>query len=115
MNVIQPHVTTYRVPVHSAPPQSIAIARALGRLFGRGIRGEVGTVRYGAPAIGTRTKFSGYASPPQLFLGYNPRKVAGGAVRVGPAKLPSASSPVSSMSNPLLRSMAQVTNVQLGG
>lgn len=109
----RPGVDTYTVRVRQAAPQAIGIARALGALFGHGINGATGTTRYGMPAIGTRAKFSGYAVPPQLFIGYNPARVAGGSFRGSPAHLPATSN--LNASNPLLRSMAAVTDRQMAG
>lgn len=110
----RPRVDTYQVRVWAADPRAVRLARSLGVLHGRGIRGETGTTRYGYPAIGTRRKFGGYVSPPQLFIGYDPRKVARGAFRGAPGGLPSTSSAAAS-SSPLARAMATVTQAQLGG
>lgn len=113
---MRPEVQEYRTPVRAAAPQAIAIARGLGRLYGRAINGQTnGAVRYGYPAIGTRAKFTGYGFPPQLFRGYDPRKVAAGAFRGAPGALPSTSSPTTLANNPLQASMALVTSQQLAG
>lgn len=112
----RPEVDLYQVKVRAAAPQAIAIARGLGALFGRAINGRTnGAVRYGYPAIGTRAKYAGYAFPPQLFRGYDPRKVAAGAFRGAPGALPSTSSPTTLLNNPLQASMATVTTQQLAG
>lgn len=113
--IIRPGIDEYRTPVRAAAPQAVALARALGALFGRGINGQAGTVRYGYPAIGDRAKYAGYAIPPQLFTGFDPRKVAAGAFRGTPGALPSTSSPTTLLNNPLQRSMATVTDQQLAG
>lgn len=112
---MKPQVQTYTTRVRAAAPQAIAIAQGLGRLFIRGVDGQTGTVRYGYPAIGTRAKYQGYAFPPQLFRGYDPRKVARGAFRGTPGALPSTSSPTTLMNNPLQNAMATVTTQQLAG
>lgn len=114
MKLIRPRVDIYTVPVRWAAPQAIGLARMLGAMTGRGINGRAGTVHYGSPDIGTRSNFTGYADPPQLFTGYDPRKVAGGGYRGAPRGLPSTSAPASAITDPLLRSMATVTNAQNG-
>jgi hypothetical protein len=114
MTTIKPQVDVYTVPVRAAAPQAFGIARMLGALFGRGINGNVGTIRYGSMDIGTRSNFTGYADPPQLFTGYDPRKVAAGTFRGQPQGLPNTAAPPSPMNDALMRSMATVTNAQLG-
>jgi hypothetical protein len=109
---MRPRVDIYRTPVRAAAPQAIGLARALGALFGRGINGQTGTVLYGYPAIGDRAKFAGYANSPQLFIGYDPAKVAAGAFRGAPGGLPSTANPNNTA---LQRSLATVTAVQLAG
>jgi len=105
---MQPEVTTYRTPVRSVAPQAVAIARGLGWLYGKAIKGDNGAIRYGYPAPGTRAKFSGYAFPPQAFAGYDPRKVAAGAARPDPAGYPGES--ISSKNDTaLMRAMDTVT------
>jgi len=112
---MRPKVTTYAVPVHEAAPQAIAIARGLGWLHGKAIKGDNGAVRYGWPAIGTRNNFTGYAFPPQIFTGYDPRRVAGGAVRVSTPALSTSTTPVSENYSPLQQAMANVTGYQMPG
>lgn len=111
----KPRVDHYDVPVRAAAPQAIFIARALGAIFGRGINGHTGTVRYGYPGLGDRAKYGGYANTPQLFIGYDPKKVAAGAFRGAPGSLPSTSGPSTLLSSPLQRSMATVTAQQIAG
>lgn len=115
MTTIAPEVDYYTTPVRAAAPQAVAIARALARAFTRpSIRGS-GAVRIGEPAIGTSHKFAGYANPPQLFLGYDPHKVAGGTFRGAHPALPSTSTPITALNTPTMRAMATVTNAQLNG
>jgi hypothetical protein len=106
---MKPEVTAWRVPVRSAAPQAIALARGLGWLYGKAIRGDNGAVRYGYPGLDTnRGRYSGYAFPPQAFRGYDPRKVAAGTARPDPAGFPGES--VSSRSDTaLMRAMDTVT------
>jgi hypothetical protein len=114
MTTITPQVDYYQTPVRAAAPQAIAIARALARAFTRpAIRGA-GATRLGEPAIGTRRKFQGYANTPQLFIGYNPRRVAAGAFRGPHPAIPSTSAPISTLNTPTMRAMATVTTAQLG-
>jgi hypothetical protein len=109
---MRPQVDIYRTPVRAAAPQAIGLARALARLFGgEDLRGA-GTVRYGQAQIGTREKYAGYANPPQLFIGYDPRKVASGAVRNQPGALPSTNSPTTLLNSPLQASLTTITNGQ---
>jgi hypothetical protein len=112
---MDPRTTTYRTPVRWAAPQAIAQATGLGWLFGKAIRGDNGFVRYGYPALGTRAKFTGYAFPGQLFIGYTARRVAGGAIRVTPSGLPSTSSADSQLASPLVQAMRTVTVGQMTG
>jgi hypothetical protein len=94
MRRIIPGVDVYRTPVRARHPLFTAPA----------LRGA-GTVRYGQPSIGTRGKYLGYANPPQLFTGYDPRKVAAGTFRGAPGALPSTTSPVTALNNPLQRNL----------
>jgi hypothetical protein len=111
----RPRVDTYTVPVRAAAPQAIGIARALAFLFGGDVNGRSGTVRFGYPQIGNREKYQGYANTPQLFTGYDPRKVAAGTFRGAPGALPSTTAPASLLNAPLQRAMATVTAAQLAG
>lgn len=106
----KPRVDSYIVRVRAAAPQAIRLARALGAIGGRGINGQTGTIRYGYPAPGTLAKFGGYATPPQLFIGYDARKIAGGTFRGDPSRLPATNT----TNNPLTNAMAVVTNAQMG-
>lgn len=110
---MKPQVNTYSVPVRSAAPQAVAIARGLGWLYGKAIRGDNGAIRYGYPAIGTRQKYQGYAFPPQLFTGYNPGKVAGGAVRLPTPALSTTTTPQSETFSPLQQAMANVSGYNI--
>lgn len=113
---IVPGVLTYATKVRLPAPQAIALARGIGALYGRGINGETGSVRFGYPAIGTRTKFAGYANTPQLFMGYSPRKVAAGSFRGMPGALPATSNPGTfPLNSPLQNAMATVTLQQMQG
>lgn len=111
---MRPQVTTYRTRVHAAAPQAVAIATGLGRLFGRAIRGHNGAIRYGYPSMSTqRTKYAGYADPPQMFIGYTAKRVAGGAIRATPPAIPTSTQPYSLTGSPLMQAMANVTAGQL--
>lgn len=112
---MKPKVITYIVRVRAAAPQAVAIAAGLGQLYGRGINGRAGTVRYGYPGLSTqRAKYAGYVTPPQLFKGYTARRVAGGAIRRAGPRYPDTSAPVSAGS-PLARAMATVSASQITG
>lgn len=108
---MKPQVTTYSTPVRSAAPQAVAIAKGLGWLFGKAIRGDNGAVRYGYPQIGTRAKYQGYVFPPQIFTGYDPGKVARGAVRVATPALSTNTVPQTENYSPLQQAMANVSGL----
>ena len=111
---MRPHVTIFRTPVRSAAPQAIGLARALGWLYGKAIKGDNGSIRYGWPGLDTqRTSFKGYVYPPQIFVGYDPAKVAAGFIRPDPASLPGDSLSSYASSNPLGAAMAAVTTSQM--
>lgn len=111
---MRPRVTIYRTPVRAAAPQAVAIAAGLGRLFGRGINGRTGTIRYGYPSMSAqRTKYAGYVNPPQLFIGYTAKRVAGGAIRATPPAIPTSTQPWSLTGSPLMQAMATVSAGQL--
>jgi hypothetical protein len=110
-----PKVSNYRTPVRWAAPQAIAIARGLGWLHGKAIKGDNGSILIGYPAIASRQKYAGYVFPGQLFIGYSARRVAAGAIRVTPNGLPSTSNTASTMSSPLVQAMANVTAGQMTG
>ena len=96
------------VVVRDPHPVSQYMASALGQLYGRAIRGDNGAFRYGYPGLASNmTKFKGYVFPPQMFLGWNPRRVAGGAVRYSPGQLP-ATSPSDPGDNPLRSAVATI-------
>lgn len=95
-------------------PISVASARALGDLYGRGISGHAGTISTGSsrpraghtgdPAVG----FAGYAQPPQLFTGWNPAyQTQTGTVLRNASDLPSTSQP--GATGPLDAAMLQIT------
>jgi hypothetical protein len=112
---VNPQRTTYRTPVRWAAPQAIAIARGLGWLHGKAIKGDNGGILIGYPAIASREKYAGYVFPGQLFIGYSARRVAGGAIRVTPSGLPSTSSTAAQLASPLAQAMRNVTTGQLTG
>ena len=112
---MRPRTTIYRTPVRWAAPQAIATALGLGWLYGKAIRGDNGAIRYGYPTFGDRAKYTGYAYPPQLFVGYSARRVAAGAIRVNAAGLPSSKSPGSLLNSPLKRATSTVTAQQIAG
>jgi|SRR6185437_3622556 len=105
---MKPQVTVFHTPVRSVAPQAIALARGLAWLHGKAIRGDNGSIRYGYPGLGTnRTRFAGYAFPPQAFAGWDPRKVAAGQVRPDPAGFPGES--IAQRNTALDRAMHTVT------
>jgi len=109
----EPEIVTYRTPVRSAAPQAIGLARVLGWLYGKAIKGHNGSIRYGWPGLDSqRTKYAGYVYPPQLFVGYNPAKVAGGLIRADPASLPGDS--LVATEAPLMRAMAAMSATEMG-
>lgn len=109
-------VEHYRVPVRWADPRALSMARALGWLHGKAIAGDNGAVRYGAAGSisAQRTYFTGYAFPPQIFTGYDARRVAGGRARVAAPALPGAGGPqpAAVRQSPLSRAMESVTAAQ---
>lgn len=116
MTTIRPRVLAYVTRVREPDPRAVGLARMLGAFYGRGINGQTGSVRFGYPAIGTRAKFAGYANTPQLFRGYDPRKVAGGTFRGMPGQLPATSNPGTfGLNSPLQNAMATVTYQQMTG
>lgn len=110
---MKPQVTTYSTPVRSAAPQATAIARGLGWLYGKAIRGDAGAIRFGYPQIGMRNKYQGYVFPPQIFTGYDPAKVARGAVRVATPALSTNTLPQTETFSPLTQAMANVTGLNI--
>jgi hypothetical protein len=110
---VKPRVSVFRTRVHQAAPQAAAIVSGLARRDVRGIDGHTGTRRYGYPAPGTRRKYAGYATPPQLFTGYTARRVAAGAIRATPPAIPTSTQPYSLTSSPLMQAMANVSAGQL--
>lgn len=110
----QPQVNQYVTLERRPHPVSVDYALALGDLYGRGIRGLVGTISTGSsrgrgghvadPSAG----FAGYAQPPQLFTGWNPAyQTAVGTPLKGPSGLPDTSAPLGSTS-PMDSAMNQI-------
>lgn len=112
---MRPQVITYTTPVRAAAPQAVAQAVGLGWLFGKAIRGDNGATRIGYPGIGMRNKYQGYVFPPQIFRGFTAGKVAGGAIKLTPAGLPSTQAPDTLLASPLTRAMATVGAAQIRG
>ncbi len=106
--LIRPQVLHYSTPVRAAHPLAQRIASALGSLYGRGINGNTGTIRYGYPQIGMREKYAGYVFPPQMFIGWNPANVAAGTIRPTLGQLPGTQAPYANTS-PLLGAMLAAT------
>lgn len=112
---MKPQQTIFRTPVRWAAPQATGMARALGWLYGKAIAGDNGAIRYGGgpgDLQAQRSAYTGYAFPPQLFTGYDPRKVAAGAIRATPAAYPATTTPAGVLSSPLARAMESVTAAQ---
>jgi hypothetical protein len=108
-NVFRPRTERVTVVLRDPHPVSVYMATALGRLYGRAIAGDNGAFRYGAPGLSTnRSKYGGYAFPAQMFVGWNPKRVAAGAVRYTPQRLP-ATSPTDPTDNPLRNAVAMVS------
>ena len=108
-------VVCYVTRAWAPHPVSVASAVALGDLYGRGISGHAGTISTGASRTTTgraadpSTGFTGYAQPPQLFTGWNPKAQTsvGTPIRDGTGGLPATSLPAGSGS-PLDAAMAQI-------
>lgn len=107
-SLIQPRSLHYSTPVREAHPLAQRIASSLGALYGRGIDGRTGTIRFGYPQIGMREKFQGYVFPPQMFIGWSPNRVAGGTIRPTLGQLPGSQAPYANTS-PLLAAMLTAT------
>lgn len=106
--LFQPRTARVTVTVREPHPVSQYMAASLGRIYGRAIAGHNGAFRYGAPGVATnRTKYGGYVYPPQMFMGWNPRRVAGGAIRYKPSSLP-ATAPSDPTDNPLQNAVATI-------
>lgn len=109
---IVPRTERVTITVREAHPIASYMASALGALTGRDINGHTGTVRIGYPgADANRSNFKGYASPQQMFLGWNPRRVAGGAIRPTRGSLPSTQAPPPDDNSALL---SAVTTIGIG-
>lgn len=90
-------------------PIAAAMMGALdARLAVEDLAGGSGTVRYGYPDIGTRDKYAGYVYPQQMFLGWNPAKVAAGNVVPTIGGLPGTQAPPGPIS-PMLQAAMTVT------
>lgn len=108
-SLFRPQSARATVTVRAPHPVSLYMAASLGRIYGRAIAGHNGAFRYGAPGVATnRTKYGGYVYPPQMFMGWNPRRVAGGAIRYKPGSLP-ATAPNDPADNPLRNAVATVS------
>lgn len=108
-NVFTPRKTKVTVTRRDPHPVSQYMASALGALYIRGINGNTGAFRYGTPSLSTQmTNFKGYTNPPQMFLGWNPKRVAGGAVRYTPQRLP-AGAPSDPGDNPLQNAITTIS------
>lgn len=93
--------------VRHANVYSVWMANSLGNLYGHGINGHTGTIRYGYPQIGSGMKYAGYAFPQQMFIGWNPHRVATGAVRPHAGGLPGGQAPYTDV-GPLLAAVSRV-------
>lgn len=90
-------------------PVSVYMASALGNIYGRAIAGFNGAVVYGYPGLDTnKTNYQGYAAPQQMFMGWSPRRAAGGSILPTPSQLPATSPPATS-DNPLLSAVAMIS------
>jgi hypothetical protein len=106
--LIRPKVEKATTTVRYPHPIGVATVSSLNGQAGEGIKGHRGTIRYGWPAPGTRAKYGGYVNPPNLFIGWNPRRVAAGTVQAQPGRLPASAAPSGTYS-PLVAAMANVT------
>lgn len=108
MGIFRPRTHRVTVEVHEPHPISVAMASVLGTLHGRGIKGDTGTVLIGMVTPSGPGKYSGYVNPQQLFTGWNPRKVAGGAIRSNAQGLPGTQAPPG-YQNPLLNALYEAS------
>lgn len=107
-NLFKPRAARVTVTVRAPHPVSQYMAASLGQIYGRAIAGHNGAFRYGMPGIATnRSKYGGYVFPPQMFMGWNPKRVAGGVIRYKPAALP-ATAPTDPGDNPLQNAVATI-------
>lgn len=111
--IYRKQVEVYAVPVRGPHPLAVMIASRLGLLWGRGIDGRTGTIRYGYPSTQTqRTKYPGYVRAPQIFLGAN---ITSGRARLPTPALSSSHVPMNaSAGSPLTAAMANVTAARGG-
>jgi hypothetical protein len=93
--------------VRHANAYSVWMASSLGNLYGHGINGQTGTVRFGYPQIGMSAKYQGYGAPQQMFIGWSPSRVAGGTVRPHLGGLPGGQPPYTDI-GPLLAAVSRV-------
>lgn len=115
MTRYRPRVLHYQVPVHAAHPVSVAVAKFLAT-FRRGLNGNQGPsapLVYGAPGMDTqRSRYTGYASPPQIFVGYSNRPGGlGGVIQPTPGGLPGTQAPYA-VTSPLQGAIATITTGQ---
>lgn len=108
-----PRTEIYSVPVRAAHPISVWMASALGWLHGRAIAGDNGKIIIGQPGLNSG-KATGYYVVPQMFVGWNPRKVAAGAVRPTPAGLPGTQAPAGEPPNALTLAIARLSGLTGG-
>lgn len=111
--MISPRTEVYAVPVRAAHPLSVWIAGALGKLYGRAVAGDNGAVIIGAPGVNSG-KVTGYRNVPQVFTGYNPRRVAAGAVRNMPGGLPGTQAPWGEAPDALQVAVARLSGMSGG-
>lgn len=110
---LRPRVTVYAVPHRHPHPVSIRQMSRLGWLYGLGINGRTGTIRYGQPSTMTqRRKYGGYVRAPQIFLG-QPRTA--GTPRIPTPALSTSILPMGpGDQSPLVQAMATVTAARGG-
>jgi hypothetical protein len=86
-----PRVITVITRLWQPHPIAVAYARAIGDGWGKGIDGQRGTIIANSSAD---SGFMGYAQPPQLFAGWNPRyQTSVGTTLTTPGGLPGTSVP----------------------
>lgn len=110
---IKPAVTTYAVPVRAAHPLSVWISSVLGKLHGRAIAGDNGAVRIGQPGMSSGRSYS-YMAPEQLFIGYNARRVAAGAIRNNAGGLPGTQAPAGEPPDEMTAAIARLSGMTGG-
>jgi hypothetical protein len=106
--------TTYAVIARWPHPLAVMIASRLGRIYGHGIDGRTGTIRYDGPGDiqAQRTSYRGYVAAPQIFLGWR-KQGGGGKPRVPTPALSSSTIPSNAAKgSPLMKAMATATNAK---